>query len=284
MTLTLGSQGDDVKALQNQLIALGYKITADGIYGNQTATAVSDFQALNHLLQDGTAGPVTLAQINSELGNKSIYGIDVSAANGIINWDEVKASGKVQFAIIKCTEGGTYLDPRFKSNLSELQRVGITYGAYHFFRFFTSAPLDEAANLKAAANPVYFGKNTLPIIVDVEYQDVKGYTNSQVSANAAQCAANLKIFIDQVTQDFKRAPMIYTNADFWNNVLKSPKGFENLALWIADYRPSSGPALPRGWNDYKIWQYSSTAQISGINGPVDLDVLKGSLSDLTSLS
>lgn len=280
MALQPGSQGPDVLALQNQLIALGYNITADGVYGQQTADAVTAFQAANHLHQDGIAGPETMAVLNAAGNDTRVRGIDVSNAQGAINWDAVKAGGAAQFVIIKCTEGGTYQDPRFASNLSEVKRVGLPYGAYHFFRFFTSDPLQQAANLKATANPAGFGPGTIPIIVDVEYQDVHGATNAQVSANAAQCAVKLQTFINQVTKDFGRPPMIYTNADFWNNVLLAPAGFSNLKLWVADYRQSAGPALPAGWTSYNLWQYNSTAQTGGITGPVDINVLNGPLASL----
>ena len=281
MVLKKGSQGADVIALQEKLRDLGYEISADGSFGAQTETAIKSFQTFHHLLPDGTAGPVTISVIDAELASTNVRGVDVSQANGLINWDEVNNGGDAKFAIIKCTEGATYQDPRFRSNLSELQRTGMTYGAYHFFRFFTSDPLPQAKNLKNTAGPANFGAGTLPIVVDVEYQDVNGTTNEQVTANRVQCIQKLKTFINQVSHDFGRAPMIYTNADFWNNVLKSPTGFENLPLWVADYRASQGPALPSGWNTYKIWQYSETSHISGINGKVDLNVINGKLKDLT---
>jgi GH25 family lysozyme M1 (1,4-beta-N-acetylmuramidase) len=282
MALKLKSTGDDVKALQTKLKSLGYNITPDGIFGQQTYQAIIDLQASHHLLQDGVVGPITMSIIDADLGSNLIRGIDVSQANGVVNWDAVKAASDIKFAIIKCTEGATYQDPRFKSNLSELQRVGLIYGAYHFFRFFSSDALPQAKNLKSTADPANFKSGTLPLIVDVEYQDVNGLTNPQVTANKDKCKERLRIFIDQVSQDFGRAPMIYTNADFWDHVLGSPSGFENLPLWVADYRKSQGPAIPAGWSTYNIWQNSSTSHIDGINGDVDLNVLKGSLKSLTN--
>ena len=56
--LQKGDKGDDVKALQEKLIELGYLAegSADGKYGNQTYKAVRKFQAYNGLDQDGIAG------------------------------------------------------------------------------------------------------------------------------------------------------------------------------------------------------------------------------------
>lgn len=54
--LQQGSSGEDVKALQEQLIELGYlNGSADGIYGQNTANAVMSFQEDNGLLVNGIA-------------------------------------------------------------------------------------------------------------------------------------------------------------------------------------------------------------------------------------
>jgi len=66
ITLRQGDGGDAVAALQERLIALGYlKGTADGNYGEKTTAAVRAFQRVNGLTVDGSAGPKTLAVLNS---------------------------------------------------------------------------------------------------------------------------------------------------------------------------------------------------------------------------
>ena len=60
-TLKKGSKGQDVKALQERLIELGYLSgSADGDFGAKTEQAVKDFQLLTHMTQDGVAGPETI--------------------------------------------------------------------------------------------------------------------------------------------------------------------------------------------------------------------------------
>lgn len=56
----VGSRGDDVKKLQQQL-----GITTDGIYGKQTEAAVRDYQKKNNLAVDGIAGNQTLGSLNN---------------------------------------------------------------------------------------------------------------------------------------------------------------------------------------------------------------------------
>lgn len=71
-TLRHGSRGEEVAALQQALISLGYlKGNADGIYGNKTENAVRSFQKKNRLTADGLAGSKTRALLQSLLAGAS---------------------------------------------------------------------------------------------------------------------------------------------------------------------------------------------------------------------
>ncbi len=64
--LAVGDDGDDVRAMQQALLAQGYtlpKYGADGEYGDETAAAVAAFQLDKALPVTGQAGEVTLARI-----------------------------------------------------------------------------------------------------------------------------------------------------------------------------------------------------------------------------
>lgn len=66
MILKQGSQGEDVKKLQNALIEKGYDVGtsgADGIYGTRTASAVTAYQKANGLSVDGEAGEQTMGSL-----------------------------------------------------------------------------------------------------------------------------------------------------------------------------------------------------------------------------
>lgn len=62
-TLKNGSQGAEVKKLQQSLANAGYDIDVDGIYGNQTASVVRKYQQDNGLDVDGMAGEQTLGKL-----------------------------------------------------------------------------------------------------------------------------------------------------------------------------------------------------------------------------
>lgn len=62
--LKIGSTGDEVRKLQDQLRAAGFDPgISDGIYGNKTASAVTAYQKANNLTIDGIAGSQTLGSL-----------------------------------------------------------------------------------------------------------------------------------------------------------------------------------------------------------------------------
>ena len=80
-TLYNGSTGEEVKALQQKLIDLGYlEGTADGIFGNKTEKAVRRFQWKNGMSADGLAGKKTLAALNLAQGGEKAPAAETAAA------------------------------------------------------------------------------------------------------------------------------------------------------------------------------------------------------------
>ena len=85
-TLILGSTGDAVKTLQENLNTLRYSCgNADGIYGDKTAEAVKNFQRDENLVSDGIAGPLTLAAIKSALAKNFAAGDAIVVVANLLN-------------------------------------------------------------------------------------------------------------------------------------------------------------------------------------------------------
>lgn len=70
--LRIGSTGNEVKTLQNNLNTLGYNCGAvDGIFGTNTANAVKAFQKNQNIEIDGIVGSETRARISAALANEN---------------------------------------------------------------------------------------------------------------------------------------------------------------------------------------------------------------------
>ena len=120
--------------------------------------------------------------------NTTAQGIDVSYRQGDIDWEKVKNSGQVDFAIIRCGFGMNETkqdDSKWKYNSSECERLGIPYGVYLY------SYADTVAKAKSEANHVIRlikGKKlSYPIYYDMEEKTVLNSTN-MTRTKAAQIA------------------------------------------------------------------------------------------------
>lgn len=92
---------------------------------------------------------------------KTVFNMmDAARYQGNINWDAVKASGKVDCVLLKTVstnskfskrKDGLYIDPTFERNYAECKRVGLPVGVYYYTYATTKAMADaELAVLKTA--------------------------------------------------------------------------------------------------------------------------------------
>ena len=75
----------------------------------------------------------------AETKTKNILkGIDVSYAQGVIDWEKVKASGLVDFAILRAGYGKetTQVDTQFERNYAACKRLGIPVGVYWYCKHY----------------------------------------------------------------------------------------------------------------------------------------------------
>lgn len=192
----------------------------------------------------------------------SIHGIDVSYAQGKIDWQKVVAmkedSVTVRFAFIKATEGLLTVDPYFKRNWREAAKVGMRCGAYHFFR----PKKNGLWQARFFLQNVQVESGDLPPVVDIERLDGK-------SPEAMR--KELKDYVLFIESKTGVQPIIYTGISFYNDYLRGH--FDDYPLWIAHYNQ---PKLKvRGNANWRFWQHSETGHINGIGHTVDFDVFKG---------
>lgn len=197
-----------------------------------------------------------------------IKGIDVSRHNGYIDWSAVREQGYT-FAFIKATENKSYIDPTFQSNYQRASNEGILVGAYHFFRF------NEDGKKQAAhfiANNLYT-PGDLPPVIDVEHSPFN------FSSKPEEIAKRLNDLLISLRLRYGLEPIIYTNKECYLKYIQP--FFPEARLWICDLSGEPDPKLHGHW---LFWQYSHRGKINGIEESVDLNIFKGSLEELLSLT
>ncbi len=99
--LKVGDRGDEVRAMQQTLVALNYLKSADGIYGINTYNAVRNFQSRNGLTSDGIAGKMTLTRLYSQnaIGAETVATTPTvtPGGSGVVGFTAPKAS-EVRYA------------------------------------------------------------------------------------------------------------------------------------------------------------------------------------------
>ena len=197
-----------------------------------------------------------------------VWGIDVSHHQGAIDWPKVRDSGVV-FAFIKASEGADLRDSRFAENWSVSDEAGIVRGPYHFFTFCTDG-IPQAENFLAALPD---SELSLPPVVDVEFAG-----NCVNWSTVDRIRAELSAFLKRVERSTSRRPILYLTYDSFHRVADGY--FRRYEIWIRNvlWEPSLGQ--PMAWT---FWQYTDAGRISGIEGPVDLNVYRGSLEEFEKL-
>jgi GH25 family lysozyme M1 (1,4-beta-N-acetylmuramidase) len=181
-----------------------------------------------------------------------------------ISWAKVAKAG-YSFAIVKATEGTTYVNPYFAGpyydDYANSAAAGLVHGAYHFARPTTPVVSSAKAQAKffaATVGPVTT-KKTLPPALDLE---VTG------GLNPGQLVTWAQTFLLEMRTLTGRTPMLYTYPYFWEHDVNDPTALARYPLWMAEYGVSHGPVSD-------LWQYTDHAAIKGIVGAVDVSRFAG---------
>ena len=193
--------------------------------------------------------------------NYSIHGIDVSKYQDVIDWESVQQMNvddvRISFAFMKATEGLRNEDVYFKRNWKRAKDAGVARGAYHFFLATKSGRQQAESFIKR----VKLEPGDLPPVLDVE---------QSYGVPAVKLRQRVKEWLDVVEEYYGVRPIIYTNVDFYKQVLKDE--FDQYPLWVAHYLQRHRPRIHREWI---FWQYSETGRVNGISQPVDFNVFNG---------
>ena len=183
-----------------------------------------------------------------------LKGIDVSYAQGVIDWEKVKASGLVDFAILRAGYGKetSQIDDQFSRNYTACKQLGIPVGVY-WYSYATT--VDEAEQEAKVCLQTIQGKQfEYPVAFDIEearclpQADALSTTFCTALENAGYYTA-IYTFKSALESNFSAA--VKNRYDIF---------LSHIGVQQTDYAGS-----------YGLWQYSWTGCIPGISGDVDLD-------------
>ena len=191
----------------------------------------------------------------------TLIGIDVSNHQGDIDWETVKNSG-VEFVFIRIgyghnREAKIMEDEKFRKNLEGARNVGLKVGLY-FYSYATEIwEAEEQANW--IVKTLNGEKIDLPIVFDYEtWKSFPTYNINIVDLNKVA-----KRFLD-ILHDNGYEGMNYSSKYYLNTIWN----LSEYPTWLAHYVSKTNYD-----KDFKVWQFSNTGEVPGINGFVDLDVL-----------
>ncbi len=199
---------------------------------------------------------VWVPEYRPELRPGERYGIDVSNHQGEIEWRRV-AGDDIDFAYIKATEGANFTDKRFAPNWEGAAAAGIERGAYHFFTLCASG----AGQARHFLDVVPRDPAALPPALDLE---LAGNCAARPSGEVVH--RQLVDFLELVEEATAQQVIVYLGDDFERRYqvrrsLQRPLWHRRILL-----RPDVG-----GW---VVWQVMGRARVEGIDGDVDLDVMR----------
>lgn len=183
-------------------------------------------------------------------------GIDVSYANGKIDWAKMK--GKIDWAILRIGYGGDYIeqdDAQWLNNIKGCEENGIPYGVY-LYSYATN--VEKAKSEVAHVVRLLEGhKPTMPVFYDLEEERIKSLGKSKILEIA-------KTFCDGIT----KAGYLYgtyANKNWFTSYL-TDKWYNEYPKWIAQYNKEVTYT-----GTYDIWQYSCIGTFSDHNCKFDMN-------------
>lgn len=174
-----------------------------------------------------------------------LHGIDISSWQAGMSAFSLNS---VDFAILKISEGQSWVDPQFVRFYAE---ANIPLGAYVYSHATTEA--EAIAEAKKALELCAGKKLPLGIYMDVE-------ESKQMSLSDSGLTAVVKAFCDEIKKGGFISGAYGSRLGLWAKVGLSYLG-DGVIAWVAQWgsRPDIGD----------VWQFSSSDHVDGYNGNVD---------------
>ena len=196
--------------------------------------------------------------------NKAI-GFDVSEYQSEIDWEQtyhIDEAFELSFVFIRSTSGKDKIDSKFKENWKAAKERQLIRGAYHYYRPNENS-IEQAENF---TKNVKLEKGDLPPVLDIEKLPRKQSIDS--------LKVGLRRWLKKVEKHYKVKPIIYSGESYYTDFLREE--FSEYPLWIANYNFWRNDLE----SDWQFWQFTEKAQITGVQGMVDLNIFNGDKNKL----
>jgi lysozyme len=230
-------------------------------------------------------------QPNDDYQGVTTLGIDVSKWQGDIRW--VKVPDLVHFAIIR-TGDGRDRDGKFDKNWKGAGQRGLIRGSYHYLRADRDGKAQAALAHKLITDAGGLRSTDLPPAVDLEGGAFKNLPGGLLGGTAdlpvEMVAEETLEFLEETEKLFGVLPLIYSGQTFhWKLSQRRPDLAEEFAkypFWLASINTpepwmpvdQEGNLFP--WDKWTFYQFSSTGQVDGIPGNVDMNYFRGDREEL----
>lgn len=200
-------------------------------------------------------------------------GIDISKWQGDVDFSKVARN--VDFVILREGYRKT-IDDKFLQYVSGCKKNSIPiHGVYHFC-YATSATgaKEEAASCLANMQKAGLGKDVI-VFFDFEYDTVKKAAENRVKLGKNECIKFTESFCQYVESRGYKAG-VYCNMDYYRTMY-NPETIGKYVFWLADYS---------GETDVECvyHQYTSSGDVPGISGNVDMDYFYGTNEEVSGMS
>lgn len=193
-------------------------------------------------------------------------GIDVSYAQGKVDWSQVK-SGGVQFALIRAGYGRelSQKDVQFENNYSGCKSNNIPCGAYWYS--YAMSPEEAVIEANTFLSTIKGKSFEFPVYYDVE--EVK-----QFNLGKTKVTAIIEAFLETVEKAGYWVGLYMSTSHLLDNVSNEVR--DRYAIWVAQYNSKCTYT-----GQYGIWQYgvaghpkwdiTNAKSVRGVSGQCDLD-------------
>lgn len=190
--------------------------------------------------------------------------VDVSNAQGKVNWQQVAAGG-IHAGFAKATEGVHYTDAFQAMNRAGAAKAKVHLGLYHFARPDLNDPEAEADHFAQVIGTLH--PFELVPALDLE---VAGHTGANDPVEWA------RRFNRRFQQRLGVWPLFYSYSAFID-ALREHYGLKVTiggGLWLASYGRNDGQdhpvQVPAPWKKARLHQFTSRGHVPGVNGLADL--------------